>query len=98
MYKCNTNLKNKIASFFNQQNWFIQEEQTIVVWNKQVTVNHRQICRDKRKVRFLGEMGGIILNQSSLEKNKSSRLWQFFYWLQAMVSEPLLEQGGFSFS
>ena len=48
----------------------------VVIQDKQATVNHGQVQRDKGKVSLLGfrkKLERVVLNKILLEKNKSSR-------------------------
>lgn len=61
-------------------------------WGQANWQNHMQIQRTKDRgllvLGFRRKLGRVVLNKSSLKKNKS------FHWLQAAVSALLLRQGG----
>ena len=75
------NLKNKMASYFISKMGFFGNSRGMTVQDKQTMEASQTSPKGQREgQRLLGfrrQLGRVDLNKSSLEKNRSLRLWQF---------------------
>lgn len=81
--KCFVNPKNKMAGYFTSKMRFWGNRREIAIQDKQTLPNHRQVQRDgwglgegQLLLGFRRKLERLVLNKSSLEKNKCWRLWQ----------------------
>lgn len=86
----NISLNSKTASHFMNKTTLFRNSRGSAIWNMPTMATYRQVQRRREGLVFIKEgskLGGVVLNQSWLEKIQSPGWWQLFiHWVPGAVS------------